>query len=207
MTGLGISAGKKSICGKHFEEDPRIGHPIFISTVLSDIQIANRTRTGGRHFDQPQIDGVGQNGGQQECFVFDRVSRFEMSEMTGEIRPFIDLQQQFRDFDMRQKRGGPVNQRLGGGRNGRVQRGHFKSGFGDEGVRQMVAQSQPVYDFQLLLQKGNPLLEISLRVRSHGQRDHARFFQFPEDRSGNEVVLEILELPGSFYLNFQIFLW
>ena len=36
------SAGKKSICGKHFEEDPRIGHPIFISTVLSDIQIANR---------------------------------------------------------------------------------------------------------------------------------------------------------------------
>lgn len=69
--------------------------------------------TGGGHFHQPQIDGIGQNGGQEPCFIFDRLSGFQVREMTGGARPFINLQKQFRDFDVRQQG------RLGPGRQAR----------------------------------------------------------------------------------------
>ena len=43
MIELGTPAGKKSVFAEHFEEDFSFGHPMFILTVLTDIQIANRT--------------------------------------------------------------------------------------------------------------------------------------------------------------------
>ena len=46
MIKLETLAGKKSVFVKHFEEDFSFGHPTFISTVLTDIQIANRMITG-----------------------------------------------------------------------------------------------------------------------------------------------------------------
>ena len=64
---------------------------------------------------------------------------------------------------------------MGVERNGRVQRSHFKPGFGDQGIRKIIGQSQPVHEFQLFLQQGDPLFQISLRVGIHRQRDGARF--------------------------------
>jgi hypothetical protein len=95
--------------------------------------------TGGGHFHPPEIDGTGQNGGQEQRFMFDWLSGFQVDEMPGEARPCVDLQQQFRDFDMRQQGNRPVNQILGGGRNERVQRGHFEFRLRDQRIGQIVA--------------------------------------------------------------------
>ena len=79
-----------------------------------------------------EIDGVSQIGREEKRFVFDRLPGFQVGEMPGEARPCVNLQQQFRDFDVRQQSRRPVYQLLGGGRNGRVQRSHFESGLRDQ---------------------------------------------------------------------------
>ena len=55
-----------------------------------------------------EVDGVGQNGGQEQGFVFDRLPGFQVGEMPGEAGPSVNFQQQFRDFDVRQQNRRPV---------------------------------------------------------------------------------------------------
>ena len=114
--------------------------------------------------------------------------------MPGEAGPCVNLEQQFRDFDVRQQSRRPVNQVLGGRRHRRIQRSHFESGLRDQGVRQIIGESQPVHESQLLLKQSGPFLEICLSIGVHGQRDGARFTQLPESRSRDEIVLKIFEL-------------
>ena len=75
-----------------------------------------------RHLGQAQVDRVGEDRGQQQVLVFGRVARFQMREMPSEARPFVHLQQQFGDLDVRQDHRRLVDQRLGGVGYRRVER-------------------------------------------------------------------------------------
>ncbi len=68
------------------------------------------------------VDRVGEDRGQQQVLVFGRVARFQMREMPSEARPFVHLQQQFGDLDVRQDHCRLVDQRLGGVGYRRVER-------------------------------------------------------------------------------------
>ncbi len=75
-----------------------------------------------RHLGQAQVDRVGEDRGQQQVLVFGRVARFQMREMPSEARPFVHLQQQFGDLDVRQDHRRLVDQRLCGVGHRRVER-------------------------------------------------------------------------------------
>ena len=61
-----------------------------------------------------------------------------MREMPSEVRPFVHLQQQFGDLDVRQDYGRLVNQRLSGIGHCRIERRDLQARLRDDGVRQLM---------------------------------------------------------------------
>jgi hypothetical protein len=51
------------------------------------------------------IDQVGENGREQQGAVLRGIAVFQVREVSGEVSPAIDLQQQIRDLDVRQQTG------------------------------------------------------------------------------------------------------
>jgi hypothetical protein len=66
-----------------------------------------------RHLIEPEIDGIGQNDGEQQGAIFGRLRLLQMGKVVGETRPAIHFQKQVSDFDVRQQRVGLPYQRLG----------------------------------------------------------------------------------------------
>ena len=103
-----------------------------------------RAGAGLGHLRQAQVDGVGQDGGQQQIFILGQIARFQVREVAGEARPFIDFKQQFGDLDVRQDHSRPVNQRLRGVGYRCIQRRDLQARLGDDGIRQVVGRRHAV---------------------------------------------------------------
>ena len=67
-----------------------------------------------------------------------------MCEMTGEIRPPIDLEQEIGDFDVRQQTVGLRFQELRLGRGVVLERGDLQALVVDAGIRQFVSTGQSI---------------------------------------------------------------
>ena len=97
-----------------------------------------RAGTGLGHLGQAKVDCIGKDGGQQQILVLGQVAGFQVREVPGEARPFIDFKQQFGDLDVRQDHRCLVNQCLRGVGHCRIQRRDLQARLGDDGIRQVV---------------------------------------------------------------------
>jgi len=90
------------------------------------------TGAGLGHLGEAQIDGIGENGRQQQMLVVGCRAILEVLEVAAEAGPAIDFQQQFGDLQVRQQAACLLHQRLGLIRHGIVQRRNLDSpGTGD----------------------------------------------------------------------------
>ncbi|MDX6711378.1 MAG: hypothetical protein QOH96_2394 [Blastocatellia bacterium] len=112
-----------------------------------------RARARFGHLGQAEVDGVGQDRGQQQVLVLGQVARFQVREVPREARPLIDFEQQFGDLDVRQDHGRLVEQRLHSVRHSRIQRRDLQARLGDDGVGQVVGRRHAVDRGKLRLQQ------------------------------------------------------
>lgn len=152
--------------------------------------------TGLGHLAQPQVDRVGQNGGQQQVPVFGRRAVLEVLEVAGETGPVIDLQQQLGDLQMRQQAVRLLHQCFGVGWHGVVQRRDLEvARAGDGRVGQRISGGESFHRRQFVFQRSQSRLEVALAVGLDGEIQRLLVALGREPRGRQQVVLEILELP------------
>ena len=151
------------------------------------------------HFGQAQVDRVGQDRRQQQVLVLGLVARFQVREVSGEARPFVHLQQQFGDLDVRQDHRGLVDQGLRGVGHRRIERRDLQARLCDDGVRQLVGRRHTVDGGELRFQQRLSLMQVLVAVGGHGQRQFAGQLEAGEFRRRHQVVLEVLELARSLH--------
>ena len=74
-----------------------------------------RAGAGVRHSVQPQVDCVGEDGGQEQCPILRWAAVTKMDEVPGKTRPLVHFHQQFGDLDAREHHGGLPGQGVGFG--------------------------------------------------------------------------------------------
>ena len=122
-----------------------------------------------------------------------------MGEVPGEARPFVHLQQQFGDLDVRQDHRRLVDQGLCGIGHRRIERRDLQARLRDDGVRQLVGQRHAVDGGELRFQQRQPVMQVLVAVGGHGQRQFAGLLEAGEFRGRHQVVLEVLELARALH--------
>jgi hypothetical protein len=81
-----------------------------------------RSRTGLGHFAEAEVDAVGENGREQQGAVLRGITGLQMVEVSREVSPAVDFQQQIRDLDVWQQTGDFPNEAFRHWRYGIIER-------------------------------------------------------------------------------------
>ncbi len=143
-----------------------LGQPLAIGLV-ADVPVGDpaqprqgRAGAGIRHPVQPEVDRIGQDGGQQERAIGRDVAVAKVHEMLGERRPDVDLDQEVGDLDARQHRGDLPRQGIGFRRHRVGQRRDLQHAVGQRSVGQLAALGQGVDRGERLVEFGPAPIQV-----------------------------------------------
>jgi hypothetical protein len=119
---------------------------------------------------EAQINGIGQNGGQQQLLVGGGLAALEMLEVPSEPGPAIHFQQQLSNFQMRQQAGCLLHQHFDLIWHSVVQRRDLETtAASNGGIWQFAGGGQSLDCCQFLFQHGKPGFQKALAVGFDGQ--------------------------------------
>ena len=146
------------------------------------------------HLRQPEVDAIGQDGGQQQRFVLGCLTSFQVGKVAGEAGPLVDLQEQLGDLDVRKQRCGLINQHLRRVWHRRIERRDLQARDGDDGVGQLVGRSHQVDDGQLLFKQQEPALQVLIDIGDDRHRQLVDLLHGCKLFGWNQVLVKVLEL-------------
>lgn len=147
----------------------------------------------------PQVARVGQEHRQEQRPVFRGRARAQVGEVPREVRPLIDLQQQFGDLEVRHQAVDLLLEPLGHLRHALGEGLDLQQRIGDRGIGQFAGGGQPVDFPQLRGEQRQPLAPIAVASGRDGNG------QFPLRTQGGKAGLwqqvgrEVLELARTRY--------
>jgi hypothetical protein len=156
-----------------------------------------RDTAGVGHAGQAEIGGVGQRGREHDAAVIGRQAGMQVPESRAEVRPAIDLGQELGDAHAWYHSVEPLGQILGSLRRHRLQRRDAQGRAGDTDILETVGERVDVDLVEALLEQRALAHEVGVDIARHRDRQRAGLIHRGEERPGDELILDGLELAAA----------
>jgi hypothetical protein len=134
------------------------------------------------HFGEPQVDGIGENDGQERLAIFGRLIGALMGEVAGKVAPAVDLQEQICNFHVRQQRTRFLLEEFSGAGDRFLGRRDVEQLLGDVDAGELAGLGESVDLPQLRLERPQALLQVPVAISLEGNAESSRSIQARELR-------------------------